>query len=125
MLTSLALSDASARNHGFPRRSQRSHLDQYCKRYSLLAGDEKITPAEHVSLQLSAGNSYVFGTSRSLYSLALAGQAPAVLKKLNRNGVPYVCVLITMAISCLSYLSVSAGVSTSRSYEVEELAANS
>lgn len=58
---------------------------------------------------LSAGNSYVFGTSRSLYSLALAGQAPAVLKKLNRNGVPYVCVLITMAISCLSYLSVSAG----------------
>ena len=33
------------------------------------------------------------------------------MKRLNRNGVPYVCVLITMAISCLSYLSVSAGVS--------------
>merc|ERR1712093_607698 len=35
---------------------------------------------------LSAGNSYVFGTSRALYSLALAGQAPRVLTKLNRNG---------------------------------------
>lgn len=62
-------------------------------------------------MQLSAGNSYVFGTSRSLYSLALAGQAPAFMKRLNRNGVPYVCVLITMGIACLSYLSVSAGVS--------------
>lgn len=61
---------------------------------------------------ISAGNSYMFGTSRSLYSLALAGQAPKVLRRLNRNGVPYICVLITSGLSCLSYLSVSAGVST-------------
>ncbi|KAK9895840.1 hypothetical protein P389DRAFT_152416 [Cystobasidium minutum MCA 4210] len=58
---------------------------------------------------LSAGNSYVFGTSRALYSLALAGQAPSFMRRLNRNGVPYVCVIITMCIACLSYLSVSAG----------------
>jgi len=58
---------------------------------------------------ISAGNSYMFGTSRSLYSLALAGQAPKVLTRLNRNGVPYLCVIVTSGLSCLSYLSVSAG----------------
>jgi len=58
---------------------------------------------------LSAGNSYMFGTSRSLYSLALAGQAPRVLTRLNRNGVPYLCVFVTSGLSCLAYLSVSAG----------------
>lgn len=51
----------------------------------------------------------MFGTSRSLYSLALAGQAPKVLTRLNRNGVPYVCVIITSGLSCLSYLSVNVG----------------
>lgn len=35
------------------------------------------------------------------------------MRRLNRNGVPYVCVIITMCIACLSYLSVSAGVSFS------------
>ncbi|KAL7010084.1 general amino acid permease agp2 [Cystobasidiomycetes sp. EMM_F5] len=58
---------------------------------------------------VSAGNSYMFGTSRSLYSLALAGQAPKVLRRLNRNGVPYLCVIVTSGLSLLSYLSVSAG----------------
>lgn len=58
---------------------------------------------------LSAANGYVFTTSRSLLSLAMAGQAPRFLIRLNRNGVPYVCVLIASAVTCLSYLSVSAG----------------
>lgn len=58
---------------------------------------------------LSAGNSYMFGTSRSLYSLALAGQAPKILTRLNRNGVPYMCVIVTTGLACLSYLSVSEG----------------
>lgn len=51
----------------------------------------------------------LLATSRSLLSLSLAGQAPAFLSKLNRNGVPYICVLIAIALTCLSYLSVTAG----------------
>lgn len=51
----------------------------------------------------------MFGTSRSLYSLALAGHAPKQLTLCNRHGVPWVCVVITTLVSCLSYLSVSAG----------------
>lgn len=58
---------------------------------------------------VSAANGYVFTTSRSLYSLSVAGQAPRFLNKLNRNGVPYLCVLVTIALTGLSYLSVSAG----------------
>lgn len=59
--------------------------------------------------RLQSGNAYVYGTSRSLYSLALAGHAPKALTLCNRNGVPWVCVVITMLVSLLSYLQVSAG----------------
>jgi len=58
---------------------------------------------------VSAANGYVFTTSRSLLSLSLAGQAPRFLSRLNRNGVPYICVIITIGFTCLSYLAVSAG----------------
>jgi len=57
----------------------------------------------------SAGNAYVYGTSRSLYALALKGQAPKIFTRRNRNGNPYLCVLMANALSCLAYLSVSAG----------------
>jgi yeast amino acid transporter len=37
----------------------------------------------------SSGNSFLYVASRSLYSLALNGNAPAILRKCNRWGVPY------------------------------------
>lgn len=55
----------------------------------------------------SAGNSYVYCASRSLFGLALEGKAPAVFKKCTKNGVPIYCVLLTLAISLLSFLQVS------------------
>ncbi|KAK2741075.1 hypothetical protein FQN55_008479 [Onygenales sp. PD_40] len=55
----------------------------------------------------SAGNSYVYCASRSLYGLALEGKAPRVLAKCNRNGVPIYCVAIVLAIALLSFLQVS------------------
>ncbi|GMK57961.1 hypothetical protein CspeluHIS016_0407950 [Cutaneotrichosporon spelunceum] len=58
---------------------------------------------------ISTSNAFTFTGSRALYSLALNRQAPAVLARVNRNGVPYVAVLVTLAFGCLSYLSVSAG----------------
>ncbi|WVR07309.1 hypothetical protein IAU60_004350 [Kwoniella sp. DSM 27419] len=57
----------------------------------------------------STGNSFTFVASRALFSLAQKGQAPAVLKRVNRHGVPWVAVCVTLAVSCLSYLSVSSG----------------
>ncbi|KAL1604602.1 general amino acid permease agp2 [Nothophoma quercina] len=52
----------------------------------------------------SAGNSYVYCASRSLFGLALEGKAPKVLTKCTKQGVPYLCVAIVLAISLLSFL---------------------
>lgn len=57
----------------------------------------------------SAGNSFLFAGSRSLYSLAITNQAPKIFRTCNKHGVPYVAVLFTAALACLVYLSVSAG----------------
>ncbi|KAF9464507.1 amino acid permease/ SLC12A domain-containing protein [Collybia nuda] len=57
----------------------------------------------------SAGNSFLYAGSRSLYSLSVTGQAPKIFAKCNKQGVPYVAVLATFAIACLAYLNVSSG----------------
>ncbi|KAI9857439.1 MAG: hypothetical protein M1824_004847 [Vezdaea acicularis] len=57
----------------------------------------------------SAGNSYVYCASRSLFGLALEGKAPKIFARCNRNGVPIYCVLLTLAIALLSFLQVSNG----------------
>ena len=55
----------------------------------------------------SAGNSYVYCASRSLFGLALEGKAPKILRKCNKNGVPFYCVAVTLAIALLSFLQLS------------------
>lgn len=55
----------------------------------------------------SAGNSYVYCASRSLFGLALEGKAPKILTKCTKSGVPIYCVGVTLAISLLSFLQVS------------------
>lgn len=47
----------------------------------------------------SAGNSYLFTSSRILYGLALRKQAPIIFAKCTKNGLPIVSVLF-----CVSYL---------------------
>jgi amino acid transporter len=55
----------------------------------------------------SAGNSYVYCASRSLFGLALEGKAPHFLTKCTKDGVPIYCVGVTLAIALLSFLQVS------------------
>ena len=55
----------------------------------------------------SAGNSYVYCASRSLFGLALEGKAPKFLTRCTKNGVPVYCVLIVLLIALLSFLQVS------------------
>lgn len=57
----------------------------------------------------STTNSFVFAASRSLYGMAQQGQAPRFFARLNKQGVPYLCVLITLVMGCLAYLSLSQG----------------
>ncbi|KAI0595306.1 amino acid transporter [Biscogniauxia sp. FL1348] len=55
----------------------------------------------------SAGNSYVYCASRSLYGLALDGKAPKLLTKCAKNGVPIYCVALVLLIALLAFLQVS------------------
>lgn len=55
----------------------------------------------------SCGNGFTYGAARSAYSAALAGYLPRIFSKCLKNGCPIVAVLFSMAIACLSYMSVS------------------
>jgi amino acid transporter len=55
----------------------------------------------------SAGNSYVYCASRSLFGLALEGKAPKIFQRCTRNGVPIYCVGLVLLIALLAFLQVS------------------
>ncbi|PMB72286.1 General amino acid permease AGP2 [Beauveria bassiana] len=66
-----------------------------------------LTIALLITSIFSAGNAYTYYASRSLYGLALEGQAPALLAKCTASGVPIYCLLVTMMFPCLAFLNVS------------------
>ncbi|KAK5996974.1 General amino acid permease AGP2 [Cladobotryum mycophilum] len=57
----------------------------------------------------SAGNTYTYCATRSLYGLALEGRAPKFLRKCTKNGVPIYCFLVVMCFPLLSFLQVGSG----------------
>lgn len=59
----------------------------------------------------SAGNTYCYMATRSLYSLALARKAPKFLLATTKQGIPYYCFAITMVFPFLSFLQVSSNTS--------------
>lgn len=60
----------------------------------------------------SAGNSFLFCSSRILYGLALRGQAPKFFARCTKAGLPLNAVLTSAMFSLLSFLTVSNGGST-------------
>ncbi|KAL9070967.1 MAG: hypothetical protein Q9157_005628 [Trypethelium eluteriae] len=54
----------------------------------------------------SAGNSFLYLSSRSLYSLALSGNAPSFFKACTKGGVPYRAVIASSLFAALAYLNV-------------------
>ncbi|KAJ4351885.1 uncharacterized protein N0V89_007229 [Didymosphaeria variabile] len=65
-----------------------------------------LTNALMVTSIFSAGNSYVYCATRTLYSLSLDGHAPRFLRKTTRAGVPIYCFFVTMIFPFLGFLSV-------------------
>lgn len=55
----------------------------------------------------SAGNTYLYMSSRSLYSLAMAGNAPKIFTRCNRYGLPIYAVLAACCFAPLAYLTVA------------------
>jgi amino acid transporter len=66
-----------------------------------------ITNALLVTSIFSAGNTYTYCASRSLYSMAIEGRAPKIFRKCTKNGVPIYCFAVTMVFPFLSFLQVS------------------
>lgn len=60
----------------------------------------------------SAGNTYTYCATRSLYSLALEGRAPHFLRYCNKSGVPVYCFCVVMIFPFLSFLQVGSGTAT-------------
>ncbi|KAF5025929.1 hypothetical protein F66182_1964 [Fusarium sp. NRRL 66182] len=57
----------------------------------------------------SAGNTYTYCATRSLYGLALEGRAPSILRKTTASGVPIYCFCVVMLFPMLSFLQTSSG----------------
>ncbi|KAF8601762.1 amino acid permease [Ceratobasidium sp. AG-I] len=57
----------------------------------------------------SAASSDLYTSSRALYGLALAGNAPKIFRKVSKSGLPYVSVIFCSLFSGLAYMSVNAG----------------
>ncbi|KAH6676312.1 putative arginine permease [Halenospora varia] len=53
----------------------------------------------------SAGCADCFVSSRTLYGLASRGQAPKFLLKVRKDGLPWICVLVSMVFSLLSFMA--------------------
>ena len=60
----------------------------------------------------SCGNAYLYSASRTLYSLALDGQAPRFFLKCTAAGTPIWCVLTVTLIGCITFLISSNAAST-------------
>ncbi|KAI1786152.1 general amino acid permease 1 [Ganoderma leucocontextum] len=60
----------------------------------------------------SAGNSFLFCSSRVLYGLALRGQAPKLFVYCTKSGLPLAAVLAASSFSLLAFMNVSAGAAT-------------
>lgn len=57
----------------------------------------------------SAGNTYTYCATRSLYSLALERRAPAVFRRCTSQGVPIYCFCFVMLFPLLSFLQLNSG----------------
>lgn len=64
-----------------------------------------------VTSAFSAGNSYTYCSSRTLYGFALDGYAPKFLAATTNTGIPIVCVLISLCWALISFLQLGAGAS--------------
>ncbi|KAJ6562656.1 amino acid permease/ SLC12A domain-containing protein [Mycena capillaripes] len=60
----------------------------------------------------SAGNSGLYGSSRQIYGLALRGQAPRILAKTTKGGLPIFALSFSSIWILLSYMALSSGAST-------------
>lgn len=72
-----------------------------------IRGLDSVINAVILTSAWSAGNSYLFLASRTLYSMALVGNAPRIFTRCTKSGIPYVATAVSASFCVLAYLNVS------------------
>ncbi|KAI8065915.1 amino acid permease, partial [Gongronella butleri] len=60
----------------------------------------------------SAASSDLYTSSRALYGLSIAGNAPKIFSRVNKRGLPYVSLFFCAAFALLSFMGINAGSNT-------------
>lgn len=68
-----------------------------------------IVNAAIITSAWSAGNTYLYIAARTLRGIALNGQAPRILARTNKQGVPIYAVLCSAPLGLLGFLSIGSG----------------
>ncbi|KAI5480507.1 DNA repair protein REV1 [Pseudohyphozyma bogoriensis] len=76
-----------------------------------IAGLPHIVNALILTSVFSAGNAFQFCASRTLAQMSYDGQMPKIVGKRNRNGVPWIAVVISLSIALLSYCQLNTSAS--------------
>lgn len=69
-------------------------------------GLDSVINAAIITSAWSSGNSILYMSSRSLYSLAVVGNAPQIFTLCNKHGVPVYAVIASSLLSLLAYLNI-------------------
>ena len=72
-----------------------------------IKGLDSVINAVIITSAWSSGNSFLYMSSRSLFSLAVAGNAPKIFAKCTKKGVPYMAVGASSLFCALAYLNVA------------------
>lgn len=70
-----------------------------------LAAAASVMNAVILTSVLSAGNSGLYAGARMLCAMAQEGQAPKILGKINRRGIPVNALLLTAAVGCIAFIT--------------------
>ncbi|KAL4877601.1 amino acid permease/ SLC12A domain-containing protein [Aspergillus karnatakaensis] len=77
-----------------------------------IRGLDSVINAAILTTAWSAGNAYLYMSSRALYALAISGQAPKIFLRCTKRGVPYAAVMGCSLFGLLSYLNCASSSST-------------
>lgn len=61
---------------------------------------------------ISAGNSSLYVSSRTIVHMARSGKAPKFLGKTSKRGVPWAALIFSNLIACIAFLSIGSGAGT-------------
>ncbi|KAF7552772.1 hypothetical protein G7Z17_g4099 [Cylindrodendrum hubeiense] len=76
-----------------------------------IKGLDSVINAVILTSAWSSGNAYLYLATRSLYSLAVSGNAPKIFAQCTRSGVPHYAMVLNIAFCFLAYMNIKSSTS--------------